>query len=201
MRTGGYTYIRKDFSLPRVRSWGLDSTIMSLLDQLNTDLKDAMRQGDMQRRDTLRLLLAAIRDADNQRRASLYQQLTKSGKIDASSEDATVNRIEVPPMSDAEVLDVIKKQVKQRRDSIEGYQKGNRPELVAREEAELAVLQGYLPTQMSRDELIAQARVVISEVGAKSPTDMGKVMGPLRQRVGDRAEGREISAVVRELLA
>jgi uncharacterized protein YqeY len=174
---------------------------MSLFDQLNADLKDAMRQGNVTKRDTLRFLMAALKEANNKRRADQYQQLVRSGQINPEGDADNVARIELPPMSDAEVLDVIRKQIKQRRDSIEGYTKGNRPDLVAKEEAELAVLQAYMPPALSRDELVALAREVIAEVGAQKPSDMGKVMGPLRQRVGDRAEGREISTVVRELLS
>lgn len=174
---------------------------MNLQERINEDLKTAMRGNDTLTRDVLRLLNAAIKEANNQRRAAQFDKLAKSGQINSSDENAAVARIELQPMNDAEVLDVIKKQVKQRRDSIDAYVKGQRPELARKEEEELSVLQRYLPQQMSRAELQTITQEVIAALGARTPADMGKVMAAMRERVGDRAEGREISAVVREQLS
>ncbi|HEX5368158.1 MAG TPA: GatB/YqeY domain-containing protein [Dehalococcoidia bacterium] len=159
---------------------------MSLKDQLTTDLREAMRAGDDTRKSTLRMLITAVRNAE----------------IPPEREDASANdgpqRID---LDDEAVRDVVRKEVKQRRDSIDVYQKANRGDLAAKEEAEVAVLAGYLPQQMSRDEIEAAVRAVMERVGASGPADKGKVMPAVMAELRGRAEGREINAVVTELLA
>ena len=147
---------------------------MSLKDKISDDLKQALRESDDVRKRTLRLLLAAVHNAE----------IEKGG-----------------PLDDSGTLAVIAKQAKQRRESAEEFRKGGRQDLVEREEAEAAVLQAYLPSAMSREEIAAAARKVIAEVGAQGPRDVGKVMPVLVKQLAGRAEGSEISAVVRELLA
>lgn len=147
---------------------------MSLKDKISDDLKQALKEGDDVRKRTLRLLLAAVHNAE----------IEKGG-----------------PLDDSGALAVIAKQAKQRRESAEEFRKGGRQDLVEREEAEEAVLQTYLPAAMSREEMVAAARKVIAEVGAQGPRDVGKVMPVLVKQLAGRAEGGEISAVVRELLA
>jgi uncharacterized protein YqeY len=105
------------------------------------------------------------------------------------------------PFDDSDILGVISKEVKQRRESIEAFKQGNRPDLVNKEEAEMAILQGYLPQQMTRQQIVEAARKVIAEVGAASPADKGKVMPRLIAQLKGRAEGREINEVVSELLS
>ena len=146
---------------------------MSLKDQLAADLKQALREGEDTRKGTIRLLLAAIHNSEIEKGA---------------------------PLDDSGVLGVIAKQVKQRHESAEEFRKGNRQDLVDKEESEAAVLQAYLPPALSREEIEAAARKVIAEVGAQGPRDMGKVMGPLTAQLRGRADGSEVSAVVRELL-
>ncbi len=138
------------------------------------DLKQAMRGGDKLRRAVIRLLMAGIKNAE----------IAKQSDLD-----------------DADILGIIAKEVRQRKESIEAFRQGNRDDLVAQEEAEMAVLQEYLPDQMTREEIIAEARRVIGEVGAQGPGDKGKVMPGLIARLKGRADGREINAVVTELLA
>lgn len=147
---------------------------MSLKQQIASDLKDALKAGDERRKTALRLLMAAAHNAE----------------IEAGRE-----------LDEGGLLGVISKQVKQRRESIEEFRRGNREDLVAREEAELAVLLGYLPEQMSREEIVEAARRVIAEVGAQGPGDKGKVMPVLIGQLRGRADGREINQVVTELLA
>ena len=147
---------------------------MPLKERLQGDLKDAMRQGDKQRRDTLRLVLSSLHNAEIEVR----------GELD---EDA--------------VLGVLTKEAKQRRESIEEFRKGGREEKAAEEEAELEVISGYLPEALSREEVLAAAKEVIQESGASSMKDIGKVMPTLMQRLQGRADGREASDVVRELLS
>jgi len=146
----------------------------NLKQKLTDDLKQAMRSGDKVRRSTIRLLMAAIGNAEIARRAAL---------------------------DDADILGIIAKEVRQRHESIEAFKQGNRQDLIAQEEAELAILQEYLPQQISREEIVEAARRVIEEVGAQGPGDKGKVMPKLIAQLKGRADGREINAVVTELLS
>lgn len=148
---------------------------MPLKEQLTTDLTDAMRAGDDVRKSTLRMLMSAIKNAE-------------------------VAGNERKELTDDQVMQVIGKQVKQRKESIDEFQKAGRQDLVDKETAEMAVLQAYMPEQMGRDEIAAEVRKVIEEVGAKGPADKGKVMQVLMPRLSGKAEGREINAVVTELL-
>lgn len=151
---------------------------MSLREQLSSDLKDAMRQRDEVRKRAIRSVIAAVKQAETE--------------LDASG-----NRV---VLDDDGILAVIAKQARQRKESITEYRKGGREDLVAEEEAELAILEAYLPQQLTREEIEAEARQVIAEVGASSPRDMGKVMKPLMARLRGRADGRLANQVVRELL-
>ena len=146
---------------------------VNLKQKLTDDLRQAMRDGDTVKRSTIRLVMAAISNAEIARRGTL---------------------------EDADILGVITKEVRQHHESIDAFKQGNRPDLVAQEEAELAVLQGYLPRQMTREEVVAAARRVIEEVGALGPGDKGKVMPKLVAQLKGKADGREINAVVSELL-
>ncbi|MCI0777651.1 MAG: GatB/YqeY domain-containing protein [Chloroflexi bacterium] len=147
---------------------------MPLKERLQSDVKDAMRQGDKQRRDTLRLVLSALHNAEIEARGDL---------------------------DDDGVLRVLTKEAKQRRESIEEFRKGGREEKAAEEEAELEVISSYLPEALSHEEVLAAAKEVIQESGASSMKDIGKVMPALMQRLRGRADGREASEVVRELLS
>ena len=144
-----------------------------LKQKLTDDLKQAMRGGDKVRRSTIRLVMAAVKNAEIARRAAL---------------------------DDTDILGIIAKEARQRQESIEAFKLGNRQDLVAQEEVELTVLKEYLPRQMTREEIIATARQVIEEVGAQGLGDKGKVMPKLIAQLKGRADGREINAVVTELL-
>jgi len=148
---------------------------MTLKDRLMADLQESMKKGDTVRRDVIRYLRAAIGN----------EEVTR--KVEA--------------LDDAAVAEVIARQVKQRRESIEGFKKGNRQDLVAKEEAELSILAAYLPQQMSRDELTALARQAIKDVGAQGPADRGKVMGRLMSLIKGKADGRDVNEVVAALLS
>jgi len=145
-----------------------------LKQKLTDDLKRAMKGGDRVRTSVIRLTLAAIKNTEIARQAGL---------------------------NDGDILGIIAKQVKQRQESIESFKQGNRPDLVAQEEAEMVILNEYLPQQMSREEVIAAARRVIAELGAAGPGDKGKVMPQLIAQLKGRADGRVINEVVTELLS
>ena len=146
----------------------------TLADAIRSDMTEAMRAGDRVRRDTLRLLIAAL---DNARIA--------------------VGR----DLDGGEAVAALQREARQRRDSIGEYRKGGRDDLVRREEAELAIIGEYLPDELTEDELRAAVEEAIAEAGASEPGDLGKVMGPLMARVRGRADGRRVNELVRERLA
>lgn len=147
---------------------------MSLKQQINDDVKAAMLAKDTERRDTIRLLTAAI----------------KQKEVD--------ERIE---LDDAGVIAVIDKMVKQRKDSIAAFEQGGRADLAAKEAAELTVLQAYLPARLSAEEVAAEVKAIVAEIGAKGPGDMGKVMGAVKARLAGKADMGQVSAAVKAALA
>ena len=147
---------------------------MSLKDQITDDMKAAMRAKDSERLGTIRLLTSAI----------------KQKEVD--------ERIE---LDDAAVVAVIDKMVKQRKDSITAFEQGGRADLAAKEAAELAVLQAYLPQRLSADEVAAEVRAIVAELGAAGPGDMGKVMGVVKTRLAGKADMGQVSAAVKTALA
>lgn len=147
----------------------------TLIQQIDTDLKTAMRAKD----DVTKLTLRAVKTA-----------LTEASK---SGGDAHA-------LTDEDTLAVVAKEAKRRRDAINEYEKANRPDLAASEAAELEVLERYLPKQLSEAEIQTLAEAVIAEVGASSMRDMGKVMSPLMDRIAGQADGRAVNQVVRRLL-
>ena len=146
----------------------------TLLDRLSEDQKSAMRARDQLRLEAIRMVRSALQNAQKAKRESL---------------------------SDAEEFEVLGREVRQRREAIEEARKAERPEIAEREEAGLSVVMAYLPEQLSRDAISEEARKVIAEMGAKGPGDRGRVMGKLMPAVRGRADGREVSAVVEELLS
>ena len=145
-----------------------------LRDQINDDLKTAMRGGDTGRRDALRLLTAALKQKEVDERKTL---------------------------ADADVVAVIDKMIKQRRDSISQFEQGGRSDLAEKEQFEISVLERYMPAALSEEEVDAAIASAISEVGAKGPADMGKVMGPLKTRLAGRTDMSKVSARVKAKLA
>ena len=146
---------------------------MTLEQRITDDYTAAMRAGDEPRKQTLRLVRAALKNA----------------AIDARH-----------PLTDAEVEDCLRREARQRHDSIEQYAAGRRDDLVAAERAELAIIESYLPAGLSTDEIEAAARAQITAVGARSPQELGKVMGPLMKTLAGRADGNQVRAIVLRLL-
>jgi uncharacterized protein len=148
---------------------------MTLQERIDADLKDAMRAKDAGKLGVLRMLKSALK----------YASIEKS---DAGLDDAAASQ-------------VIRKQVKQRQDSIESFEKGGRPELAAKEKEELEMLNAYLPKGLSAEELAALVRETIAEVGATSKAQMGAVMKALQAKAAGRADGKALSAEVQKQLA
>ncbi|MBT5775486.1 MAG: GatB/YqeY domain-containing protein [Dehalococcoidia bacterium] len=146
----------------------------TLSETIRSQMLDATRARDNVRRDTLRLLVAAV----------------ENGRIDAGHD-----------LSDDETLRVLQKEAKQRRESIVEYRKGNREDLVQQEQQELEIIETYLPAQLSDDEVRELVEETIAEAGASGPDDLKLVMGPLMKKLEGRADGRVANAIVRELLS
>jgi uncharacterized protein len=150
---------------------------MTLQERVDSDLKEAMRAKDPTKLGVLRMLKSALK----------YAAIAKS---DAEAE-----------LSDAEAVQVIRKQAKQRQDSIESFEKGGRAELADKEKEELAILNTYLPQGMNVDELAKVVRETIAELGATSKAQMGAVMKALQAKVGGRADGKTLSSEVQKQLS
>jgi uncharacterized protein YqeY len=147
---------------------------MALKDQLDADLKASMREKDTVKLSVVRMLKSAI----------------KYREIEA-----------MKPLDDAGVLQVITSEIKRHKDSIDQYRAGNRPELVEKEEAEVVILMGWLPAQLSEAELKALVEVAVTRTGASGPRDMGAVMKALQPEVQGKADGRLVSELVKARLS
>lgn len=147
---------------------------MDIKTQLNESVKDAMKSGDEVRKRTVRMVLAAIKQAEVDKQTTL---------------------------DDAAVMSIVQKEIKNRREALDEAKKANRADLAADNEAEIKVLEVFLPKAMSADELRALAQAAIAETDAAAPADMGKVMKALIPKVAGRAANDQISAMVKELLA
>jgi uncharacterized protein YqeY len=147
---------------------------MALKDQLDADLKTAMRDKDTVRLSVVRMLKSAIK----------YREIEV-----------------MKPLDDAGVLQVITQEIKRHKDSVEQYRAGNRADLVEKEEAEIAILQGWLPAQLTEAEVRARVDAVVQQVGAKGPKDMGAVMKALLPEVQGKADGKLVSELVKARLA
>jgi uncharacterized protein YqeY len=148
--------------------------MMSLKDRINDDMKSAMRARESERLATIRLLLAAIKQREVDERTTL---------------------------DDTAVTAVIDKMIKQRKDSISQFEVAGRTDLVDKETAELAVLAGYMPAQLSEAEIAAEVQAAVAQTGAAGPQDMGKVMGVLKGKLAGRADMTAVSALVKAALA
>jgi uncharacterized protein YqeY len=147
---------------------------MSLKDQITEDMKTAMRAKDMERLGTIRLLQAAMKQKEVDERITL---------------------------GDAEVVAIIDKLIKQRKDSIAAFEGAGRQDLADKEKAEMAVLQVYRPARLSAEEVAAEVKAIVAELDAKGPGDMGKVMGAVKAKLAGKADMGEVSAAVKAALA
>jgi uncharacterized protein YqeY len=147
---------------------------MALKEQITEDMKTAMRAKDSERLGTIRLLLSAMKQKEVDERVVL---------------------------DDAAVIAIVDKLIKQRKDSIEAFQKAERKDLADKEAAELVVLQAYLPARLSAEEVTAAVKAIVVELGASGPGDMGKVMGAVKAKLAGKADMGQVSAAVKAALA
>ena len=147
---------------------------MSLKDQITEDMKTAMRAKDSERLGTIRLLQAAMKQKEVDERITL---------------------------DDVAVVAIVDKLIKQRKDSIAAFTQAGRQDLADKENAELLVLQAYLPARLSADEIAAEVKAIVAELGAAGPGDMGKVMGAVKARLAGKADMGQVSAAVKAALA
>ena len=147
---------------------------MSLKEQITEDMKTAMRAKDSARLGTIRLLQAAMKQKEVDERITL---------------------------DDAAIVGILDKLIKQRKDSIEAFSKAARQDLVDQEQAEMAVLQAYLPARLSTEEIATEVQAIVAELGASGPGDMGKVMGAVKTRLAGKADMGQVSAAVKAALA
>ncbi len=147
---------------------------MSLKDQITEDMKAAMRAKDTERLGTIRLLTAAMKQKEVDERITL---------------------------DDVAVVAIVDKMLKQRKDSIEAFEKAGRQDLVDKEVAEVKVLQAYLPARLSAEEVAAAVKAIVADMGAKGPGDMGKVMGAVKAQLAGKADMGQVSAAVKAALA
>ncbi len=146
---------------------------MSIKEKLRDELTAALRAGDAQRKTTLRMALASIKNAEVEARGELEEDL---------------------------VLNLLQKEVKARQETIEGAQQANRPDLISKAEEEIAILNEFLPQQLSQEELRTLVQEAIKESEASSMADIGKIMGVLMPKIRGKADGKQANQIVRELL-
>lgn len=168
---------------------------MPIQEQLQQDLKTAMRAGEKQRVEVIRMTIAALKNA---RIAQLKQEYDAG--VAAAGEDAQVELDRSGGLSDEAALDVLGKEAKRRREAALIYRQANREDLASNEEAEAVILEAYLPRQMTAEELRPLLEAKIAEVGASGPGDIGKVMPVVMKEFKGKADGRVINQVVREIL-
>ena len=147
---------------------------MALKEQITEDMKNAMRAKDSERLGTIRLLLAAMKQKEVDERVVL---------------------------DDTAVIAIVDKLIKQRKDSIEAFQKAERKDLADKEAAEMLVLQAYLPARLSAEEVLSTVKAIVAELGASGPGDMGKVMGAAKAKLAGKADMGQVSAAVKAALA
>jgi hypothetical protein len=162
---------------------------MALKEKINQDFKDAFKAKEELKVSVLRLLNSAIKNKEVEKRTRLSKTVTDSAKLEKQSQ-----------LSDEEVLAVLGAEAKRRKDSIEQYQQGGRPELASREEAESQILAAYLPEQMGEEELRQIVAESIKESGAAGVQELGKVMKVLMPRVKGKADGGLVNKIVKEEL-
>ena len=162
---------------------------MSLKEKIQSEIKEAMRSKEAEKLSVLRMLMASILNKEKEKRAKLSKDEEDEKKLE-----------EMSKLTEEEILEVISSEVKKRKDSIEQYGKGNRQDLVDQEKRELEILMGYLPEQISEEEIRKIVKGKIEEIGAGSPQETGKVMGVVMPQLKGKADGGLVNKIVQEEL-
>lgn len=196
-----YNQFSNIFEVMESKSCERESSV-SLRDQARNDMKEAMRAKDQERLTAIRLLLAAFQDEESHKRLQALNTLVETRGVELRD----IPEAELPtpePLTDAELQQVVAREIKKRQDSAESYTKAGRQELAAVEERAIPLLQGYLPQQMSPAEARSRIEQIISEVGGgrkMTSGDMKQVMPVVMERLRGQADGRMLNQLVRELL-
>ena len=161
-----------------------------LKEKIQSDIKDALKSGDKEKRLVLSILMAAIKNKELNKRGQLSKTTINTSQLDIQSQ-----------LNDEEVLEAISSEVKKRKESIEQFTAGNRPELAAKEKSEMAILSIYLPEQMSENDIKQEAVNAIKELGATTVKDMGKVVGRVMSKFKNKVDGGLVSKIIKELLS
>ena len=163
---------------------------MSLKDKLQSELKDSLKTGNSQKRTFLGMVLTSIKNREFEKRNKLSKTQQDVAKLEEESK-----------LNDEEIIEVISSEIKKRKDSVEQYQKGGRPELAEQEKKEAEMLMAYMPEQMSEDEVRSEVKKAVSEIGAKDIKEMGKVIGAVMAKIKGKADGQMVSRLVKEELS
>lgn len=161
-----------------------------LKEKLQADVKEALKSGNSQKRTLLGMVLSSVKNREFDKRAKLSKSESDSAKLD-----------EMCKLNDEEVIETISSEIKKRKDSVEQFEKGGRPELAAQENEEIEILKAYMPEQMSDDAVLAEVKNAIAETGASGPKDMGKVIGVVMAKIKGKADGTLVSQLVKSELS
>lgn len=164
-------------------------TFKLLKDKLQADVKDALKSGNAEKRMVLSLILSAIKSRELEKRNKLSKTETDVVKLEEGSK-----------LNDEEIIEVLSSEIKKRKDSVEQYTKGGRPELAEKEQKEIDILVTYMPEQMSEDVVREEVKKAIVQTGATDIKDMGKVIGAVMAKIKGKADGQMISKIVKEEL-
>jgi uncharacterized protein YqeY len=161
-----------------------------LKEKLQADIKEALKSGNSQKRTLLGMVMAAVKNREFDKRAKLSKSESDPAKLD-----------EMCKLNDEEVVETIASEIKKRKDSVEQFTAGGRPELAESEQKEIEILKEYMPEQMTEEQIKTEVREAIKSTGAAGPKDMGKVIGAVMAKVKGKADGTLVSKIVKEELS
>lgn len=163
---------------------------MALKEKLQADVKEALKSGNSQKRTLIGMVMASIKNREFDKRAKISKTETDPAKVEEGMK-----------LTDEEIVETLSSEIKKRKDSVEQFEKGGRPELAEQEKQEIEMLMVYMPEQMSEDSIRAEVKKSISEAGAAGPKDMGKVIGAVMAKIKGKADGTLVSKIVKEELS
>lgn len=161
-----------------------------LIEKLKNDVKEALKSGNAEKRMLLGMVLSAVKSRELDKRGKLSKTETDPVKIEEGMK-----------LNDEEIVEVLSSEIKKRKDSIEQFTKGGRPELAEKEQSEITTLMGYMPEQMSEEAVLEEVKKAIASTGAAGPKDMGKVIGAVMAKIKGKADGQMVNKFVKEELS